>query len=453
MLQLATKFMANPGACSRRGFLTAMLSSGSALALPNLLRHRAQAAAAGKVPRDTAVIQVWLGGGPSHLDMYDMKPDAPDGFRGPFRPMRTSLPGLDICELLPRQARVIDRLSLVRSLHHDHNGAHVPAIHCMQTGHLVQKFVPTRPSAGAITARARGSNRPGMPAYAQIGTDPKHLVEAPPNFGSAYLGPQYAPFPIKSAASDPPWGDVVRFETPNLTLAMDLAQLQGRARMLKQLDRLSRALDPARFEALDDYHRQALQLLTSPQARAAFDLSQEDPRLRDKYGMNAWGQGALLCRRLVEAGVTYITLNTDSSSITWDHHEKLQSRCEAILPVYDQMLAALVEDLADRGLFERVLLLVWGEFSRTPKINANGGRDHWGNACSALLAGGGVKGGRIIGATTSRGDVPRERPVKPCDVLATVYRVLGIDPRREFHDVSGRPLPVLDAGEAIAELF
>jgi hypothetical protein len=423
------------------------------LGLPNLSRLRAEAAASGQPSRDTAVIQIWLGGGPSHLDMYDMKPDAPAEFRGPFRPIRSGLPGLDICELMPRQTRVFDHLALVRSLHHDHNGAHVPAIHCMQTGHLVQKFTPTRPSAGSITARARGSNRPGLPAYAQIGTDPKHLIEAPPNFGAAYLGTRYAPFTIRSAASDPPWGSVVQFDAPNIQPALDLGKLNERAGLLKQLDRLDRALDQDQMGALDDFQGQALQLLTSPQAQAAFDLSRENPKLRDKYGRNAWGQGALLCRRLVEAGVTFITLNTDSSSITWDHHENMQERCKAILPVYDQMLTALVEDLAVRGLFERVLLLVWGEFSRSPKINTSGGRDHWGNACFALLGGCGVKGARIIGSTTALGESPKERPVKPGDILATVYHVLDIDPRREFHDFSGRPLPVLDQGEAITELF
>jgi hypothetical protein len=385
--------------------------------------------------------------------MYDMKPDAPAEFRGPFRPIRTGMSGLDICELMPRQKRVFDHLALVRSLHHDHNGAHVPAIHCMQTGHLVQKFIPTRPSVGSITARARGSNQPGLPAYAQIGTDPKHLVEAPPNFGAAYLGARYAPFPIKSAASDPPWGDVVQFDMPNIRLALDPEQLNGRARLLTELDRLDRALNQDEMGALDDFQGQALRLLTSPQARAAFDLDREDPRLRDQYGRNAWGQGALLCRRLVEAGVTFMTLNTDSSSITWDQHEDLEKRCKTILPIYDQMLAALVEDLAERGLFERVLLLVWGEFSRSPKINKNGGRDHWGNACFALLGGGGVKGARIIGSTTANGEMPKDRPVKPGDILASVYHVLGIDPHREFQDVSGRPRPVLDEGQAIAELF
>ncbi len=441
---------------SRRGFLRTLLAGGTAMGLPNLDWLRFQAAAAGQTPRDTAVIQLWIGGGPSHHDTYDLKPDAPDGFRSPFRPIKTKVPGLDICELMPVQTRIMDKLALVRSLHHDHNGAHVPAIHCMQTGHMVQRFTPTRPSVGAVTARVRGSNRPGLPAYVHITTDPKHLVEAPPMFDSAYLGNRYAPLRVRSDADGEPWGRLMKLSTPSieLPLDMDVRRLGDRDRLHQQFDQLARHLDTGgRMDALDPYYREAFQLLTTPSARAAFDLTREDPRVRDRYGPSAWGQGALLCRRLVEAGVTFVTLNFDSSSIIWDHHRDLKKNCEDQLPVYDRTLTALIEDLVERGLYERVLVLVWAEFSRAPRFNPDGGREHWGNACFALLGGGGIRGGTVLGSTTAKGEVPREHPVEPCDILATVYHILGINPHLEFHDATNRPLPILSRGEVIRELL
>ena len=357
---------------------------------------------------------------------------------------------------MPRQTRIMDRLALIRSLHHDHNGAHVPAIHCMQTGSMVQRFTPSRPSMGAVTAKVRGANQPGLPPYVHIGTDPKHLVEAPRMFDAAYLGTSCAPLKIRCDGESEPWGRLVQLSTPSIELPLDMdpARLESRDQLQKKFDRLNRHLDAGgRMDSLDPYYQQAFQLLTSARARAAFDLTREDPRVRDRYGMTAWGQGALLCRRLVEAGVTFITLNTDSSSICWDHHKDLKQQCEEQLPVYDQMLTALIEDLVERGLYERVLVLVWAEFSRSPRINADGGREHWGNSCFALMGGAGLKTGLVVGSTTAKGEVPKDRPVEPCDVLATIYRVLGIDPHREFHDATKRPLPILDHGEPIKELL
>jgi hypothetical protein len=441
---------------TRRGFLKTMLAGGTALGLPNLdwLRHRA--AAGGQVPRDTAVIQLWLGGGPSHHDTYDLKPNAPEGYRSPFRPIRTNVPGLDICELMPLQTRVMDRLALIRSLHHDHNGAHVPAIHCMQTGHMIQRFTPSRPSLGSVTAKARGANKPGVPAYVHITTDPKHLVEAPPMFDSAFLGTSYAPLKIRSEYEGEPWGPLVRMSTPSIELPLDMsvARLEDRAHLHEKFDALSRHLDAGgRMDSLDPYYQQAFTLLTSARARAAFDLTREAPRTRDRYGRNAWGQGTLLCRRLVEAGVTFVTLNFDSSSICWDHHRDLEKLSKAQVPVYDQLLTALIEDLVDRGLYQRVVVLVWAEFSRDPRFNADGGREHWGMSCFALLGGGGLKTGLVVGSTTAKGEVPKDRPVEPCDVHATLYRVLGIDPHQEFQDATKRPLPILSHGEAIKEVL
>ncbi len=449
MLQLACR----PGH-SRRTFLRTLLTGGTALALPNLDWLRA-ASPANPARRDTAVIQVWLGGGPAHLDTYDLKPEAPEGFRSPFRPICTRVPGLDVCELMPRQARIMDRFAVLRSLHHDHNGPHVPAIHCMQTGHLVQRFTPSRPSVGSVTARARGANRPGLPPYVHIGTDPKHLVEAPPMFDSAYLGTRYMPMKIRCDGEREAWGPLVRLSTPSIELPLDMdpTRLTARGRLQQQLDRLSREVEAGRMDALDPYYQNAFRLLTSARGRDAFDLTREDPRVRDRYGMSAWGQAALLSRRLVEAGVTFVTLNMDSSSLCFDHHENLKTKCEQQLPVYDQMLTALIDDLVERGLYERVLVLVWAEFGRSPRINAQGGREHWGNAAFALLGGAGLRTGQVIGSTTAKGEVPNERAVLPCDVLATVYHVLGIDPHQAFADATNRPLPILSQGEPIRELL
>lgn len=454
MLQIAVQGMHRDRPLSRRGFLRTSLLGAGAFALPKLLEAQALAAQAGRARRDTAVIQIWLAGGPSHIDTYDLKPEAPEGFRGEFRPIATRLRGADICELMPRQARILDRFSLIRSLRNNHTGAHYPAIHWMQTGYEGKRFPPTHPSIGAITAKLRGANGAHMPPYVHIVSEPKHFNVGNPTFDAAYLGARFAPMRIKSAASEPPWGNVVQFDVPNLELsqAVDFARLDDRIRLRNGLERLSRGLDQGQYDTLDRYQQQALGMLTSPAARSAFDLTRESSRLREHYGMNAWGQAALLCRRLVEAGVTFVTLNTDSAHIAWDHHRNLKSESEKMLPVYDQMLTALIDDLVSRGLYERVLVLVWAEFGRSPHINKEAGREHWGKAGFALLGGAGLRHGQVIGATTSKGEEPRDRPLGPEDILATVYHVLGIDPRTELHDMTSRPIPVLPGGQIISDL-
>ncbi len=234
---------------------------------------------------------------------------------------------------------------------------------------------------------------------------------------------------------------------------MTVERLDDRDRLRRDLDCVGERLgQSAAVGRLDQHQRRALELVSSPAARAAFDLEREDPRLRDRYGRNAWGQGLLLCRRLVEAGVTFVTLNTDSYSAQRDNHGALKPALDAMLPVYDRMLTALVEDLVERGLYERVLVLVWGEFGRTPKINPSAGRDHWGRAAFALLGGGGVRRG-VFGSTNPRGEEPHDHPLWPGDVLATVYQVLGIDPAGEYPDALGRAVKLLATGEPIRELL
>jgi hypothetical protein len=400
--------------------------------------------------------------------MYDLKPGAPAEIRGPFQPIATNVPGIQICELLPRQAKLMDRLGIVRSLRHATDD-HAAGMHWIQTGQAAplaspDNLKPTHPSLGAIVAHQRGPNRPGMPPFVHIAPDPMGFPIFPLIHDSAFLGPRYSPLRVESARkkADPNRTDLdnligkVQFSVPCLDLLPDLPldRFANRNRLRQDFDRMSDRLERnAAATRLDEFQRRALDLVTSPAARTAFDLEQEDPRLRDSYGRNAWGQGLLLCRRLVEAGVTFVTLNTDAFSGQWDNHAQIKPAFEAMLPVYDRMLTALIEDLIQRGLYDRVLVLVWGEFGRTPKINAAAGRDHWGKSGFALLGGGGIHGGAVIGSTNATGAEPADRPLWPGDVLATVYRVLGIDPDHELTDRLGRPSKVLSTGEPIRELL
>jgi hypothetical protein len=441
------------------------------LGFPALLRQRAAAAEAGRPRRDTAVIQIWLGGGPSHLDMYDLKPAAPAENRGPYQPIQTNQPAIQICELMPSQARIMDRLAIIRSLHHGSN-EHTQGMHWEVTGAFAPlsdasgEFTPTHPSVGSIVAKLRGANRRGMLPYVHIAPDPMGIPYFIKVHESASLGAAYNPFRVESARALAKIGDPVyklehliskvQFTTADLHLppGLDLARVHDRSQLHRQLDGLNHALYSGKnSQKLDQYRQKALEILSNDAARKAFDLEREEPRLRQAYGMNIWGQGALLCRRLVEAGVTFVTLNTDSYSGQWDNHIQIKNHLDQMLPVYDQMLTALIEDLVNRGLYERVLVLVWGEFGRTPKINEHGGRDHWGNAGFALLGGGGLRGGTVIGSTTSRGEMPNERIIWPQDVLATIYHILGINAAEELQDNLGRPVKILNSGEPIRELL
>ncbi len=431
---------------SRRGFLTAGCLGVAGLALPDWLRLRARAAEEGRPTRDTAVILIWLDGGPTHLDTYDMKPGAPAEYRGSLKPTRTNVPGLDICELLPEQAKVIDRLAVVRSLHHS-TGDHYAGAHWMLTGYhgsSAANLEPMYPSAGSITAKVRGPNRPGLPAYVAVPVAAS--VGLVPGYNSAaYLGTSYNPFQTGGDPNSP------NFSVQNLKLpgGVTVAQLEDRRKLLAGFDDLRRDIDRSgALDSLDRFQREAYELISGPRARRAFDLSKEDPRVRDRYGRHQWGQSCLLARRLVEAGVTFVTVHTGG----WDHHAAIAPAMKRVLPILDRAIAGLVTDLSQRGLYERVAVCVCGEFGRTPRVNAQGGRDHWGASGFCLLGGGGLKTGLAVGSTTAKGERPRDRPVRPEDMLATLYHVLGIDTTRTFIDRSGRPHPILNGGEPIAEL-
>ena len=434
---------------ARRGFLRASLGgAGGLAALPQL------AAAAGGVPAGRkAVIQIWLGGGPSHIDLYDMKPHAPIEHRGPFRPIATRQPGIDVCELLPRHAPIMQHLSVIRSLHHNSND-HVAGTHWMQTGHFgatAQQPESTHPSVGSWIARARAGERAAAPAYVHIRPDLAIDLYSR-QFNAAHLGGAFDPLHV--VMPFPGYSNQIRFERPSLddVPGLDADRLGDRLNLREQFDG-RRGADRSGHATPDDFYRQAFDLVTSEQVRRAFDLSQETQHTRDRYGETGWGQAALLCRRLVEAGVSFVTLNTDSSSNMWDNHIRVEHYFKIMLPAYDRMLSALIEDLVERGLYDQVIVLVWGEFGRTPGINANGGRDHWGSAACALVGGGGLRGGTVFGSTTPLGEEPLDLPRTPGDLLATIFHLLQIDPAQQITTRFGRPQPILADGAPIHELL
>ncbi len=389
----------------------------------------------------TAVIHLFLGGGPSHLDMFDPKPLAPVEVRGEFQPIPTRLPGYFFSEHLPRLANSLDRLAVVRSITHG-EASHLPASHWMVTGYRPPPGTTTNlnPYCGALTARLRGPNVPGMPAYASI---PKRQSLG----GAAYLGSQFNPF---TTESDPA---AEKFRVQNLSLAagLDADRLQNRHALRRELDRVRDDVDRhGELSGFDRFEQEALELVTNARAQAAFDMEREDPATRDRYGRHPLGQRLLLARRLVEAGVTFVSV---LSGGRWDTHiDNFSVLRDVSLPPLDQALAALVSDLAERNLDRQVLVLVSGEFGRTPTINRNGGRDHWPGAASVVFAGGGLPMGQVIGATDPKAGRPVTHPYGPGDVLATVYQFLGIDLGAEFLDASGRPMRVLPEGRPIAEL-
>ena len=423
----------------RRSFLRVGALGMGGLLLPDLLRLRALARAKNGSSRDTAVIHVFLQGGPSHLESFDPKPDAPKEFRGEFKAIPTALPGVFINEFLPRHAKILDKVSIIRSLNHD-SADHNIGSHWIMTGFPSEQsfqFTNDRPSVGSIVAKLRGANASGIPPYVGLPDSPF--------FGqAAYLGAGYNPF---SVDGDP--SQEVRVRNLQPANGLSLARLDDRRGLLRRLDRVERQRDATgMMSGIDHFTSQAYDMITGPRARKAFDMNREDPRVRDRYGRNSLGQSCLLARRLVEAGVTFVTI-TDGN---WDHHgNALAPGCRRQLPMLDSAITSLVEDLAARGLDQRVLVIVWGEFGRTPRINA-GGRDHWPGAFCALVFGGGLKMGQVIGATGRKAESPVERPIRPEDLLQTTYQVLGINTSHDFPNDSGRPMPVLNRGTAIAEL-
>jgi uncharacterized protein (DUF1501 family) len=440
----------------RREILRAGLAGLASLSLADLIGLRAQAATSGQ---RTALLVVWLQGGASHLETYDPKPDAPGEVRGPFGSIATRAEGVRVSELLPRHAEVADRFTLLRSLSHT-GFCHQQGNQQMFTGHPEQvlKLAPEHPDLMCVAHRERAGAGRRVPTY--VGVNPI------PYLGSSYLGPCYEPFAVHGDPNAP------GFHVPELGPkgASEAERLGRRMSFSSRFDRLRRAIDDrVQSGSFDAFQQQAYTLLTGPESRRAFDLGLEDPRVRDRYGRNTWGQRCLLARRLVEAGVDLVTTSLDGPLCgrvgNWDDHavnhhvfNAMKERCR----YFDQAVGALIEDLHARGLDRRVLLVVTGEFGRTPKISyandsASGvsqpGRDHWPRAVSLLFSGGGLPGGRVIGATDRLGaDVTRRR-VGVRDFLATVYRHLGIDAGAiTLRDKTGRPIPALPEGLPIPEL-
>lgn len=454
----------------RRRFLQAVLSAGGAgLSLTDILRQQAFAKSIGKSSPDTAVIQIWLGGGPSQFETFDPKPEAPAEIRGPYSAIQTRLPGILFCETMPRTATVLDRAAIIRTVRHDTND-HFSGAHWCSTGYPGSTSRSTHPSSGAIASRFRGAVNLGVPAYLLLSEEQTRNPEIATVMGAAHLGSQHAPFTIMQNPFESSFQpDKVLRATSSLKLADDLtlSRVADRRSLLTGLDRFNRQADATRaMDGIDIFTHSALDMLTSGAARHAFDLNEETDATRDRYGRHRWGQMALLARRLVEAGVTFVTLNTAPDALCWDWHRHIvndhrpadgsdgPSRGMDISgPPLDQMLSTLIADLYERGLDRRVLLVVWGEFGRTPRVNPTGGRDHWGSLMSILMAGGGLKVGQVIGTSSDNGEVPSSRPVSPTDVLATVYRHLGIDLTQHTVTHAGRPIPILPDGSPIAELL
>lgn len=426
---------------SRRGLIQAGLGGVIGLSLPDLLRMRVRAAEGRSL--DTAVIYLELAGGPTQHETYDPKPDAPQEYRGPLTSIETCLPGVRFSQYMEKQAAIADRLAIIRSIHHD-SGSHGTSSHMTQSGYYLrdrQNRSNEMPSIGSIAARLRGARAEGVPAFVSI---PRIMRYG----GAAWLGKGFNPFETGRSA------DSKNFQVPNLTLLNGLTsnRLADRRGLLNGFDSARRIIDnKGAAEATDDFTRQAFEMVTGDAARAAFDIEAEPDSTRDRYGRNPLGQDVLLARRLVERGVTFVTVRANTKG-SWDDHNGIAARMKAKGPAIDQAIAALVSDLYETGLAEKVMVVAMGEFGRTPRVNKNAGRDHWGQVMSVLLSGGNLKVGQIVGASDSNGAVPAERPCRPENVLATLYRHLGIDPQMTFNDPSGRPRYILERREVVKEL-
>lgn len=402
-------------------------------------------AAAGEstLSRAKSCILLWLDGGPSHLETFDLKPDAPSEVRGPFQPISTRVPGVQICELLPQTAQITDKLTIVRSMTSP-LGEHGLANHYLLTGYQPTPALEY-PSYGAVVAQERGG-RPTLPPYVAV---PEFKSTA----GAGYLGRAWQPFATGGDPAKP------GFRVRDLDFYPEVtASRMGRRReYLAQLERFQQGVDHA--APSDPQFEQAYRLVTSPEAKAAFDLTQEPSKVRALYGPRTLGQSCLLARRLVERGVPFVTVQNTG----WDTHEGLVLRLKegyagaqvgvGLIPTFDLAFAALVRDLSERGLLDETLVIAMGEFGRTPKLNPAGGRDHWPRVFSVVLAGGGVPGGQVIGASDRVGESPADRPVTPTDLARTIYTLLGVDPDRELHTSDGRPVRINAGGEVIRELI
>src|SRR5579864_1319885 len=414
----------------RRDFLRIGSLGALGISLDGVLRAGAK--------RDISCILLWQSGGCGHLDTFDLKPDAPKEIRGEFKPISTNVPGIQICEHLPFTARQADKFTILRSMKSRENN-HERAINYLLTGYLP---LPTLefPSMGSVISKELGS-RNGLPPYVAV---PNTF----PSYGAGYLGGSYNPF----IAGDP---NVSGYQARDLTLPADVdwTRVGNRNFLLKQMDAKFRAIEASTdMAAMDSFYQKAYDLLKSPAARKAFDIAAEPESLRERYGRTPVGQGALLARRLVESGVRFVTvakgwLNYDT------HGDNFNTMKKALLPEFDRAFAGLLEDLHDRGMLDTTLVIAMGEFGRTPKVNDAAGRDHHSKAWSIALAGAGIPGGRVLGATDSNGVQVTDLPVEPEDLLFTIYTLFGVDPAREYQTPIGRPVKPVNGGRFIPGLL
>jgi hypothetical protein len=467
-----------PGPIDRRtwmkigGLSLGALVSGAGPSLTGLFAAEEAAGKGRSLSKDFSVILFWANGGPSHIDLFDLKPDAPEEFRGAFRPIKTNVPGLEITERLPKLATMADKFALIRSLHHN-RAEHSGGTNRFLTGYpsIAANLKDSEfPDIGSVVAKELEGQARDVPLYV---ANTKAYGSGP-----AYLGPAYAPFmptpnPVSSTGNntyDPVPLYLTEEGKSNLVLSAEgTLELRRRHGLLKTLDGLPRMLDrPAAWEAFDGFQKRAVELLAGRRTREAFDLSLEDPRTRARYGDTHWGKSLLTARRLVEAGVRLVQCQAGyrlrketGRTSNWDDHSVNSHIFKAYdekLPSFDQSVSALIEDLYGRGLNEHVLFIFCGEFGRTPRIrnqdpSGRPGRDHWPRAMSIFLSGGGLKMGQVVGATNPRGEEPSVRAMDSNCLLATIYHRFGIDVHKVYHDRSGRPIPILREGEPIAELL
>ena len=403
-----------------------------------LTMDKAMRAASNSSRKDVSCILVWQSGGCGHMDTFDMKPDAPKEYRGEFKPISTSVPGIQICEHLPHTAKQADKYTILRSLKSRENN-HERAINYLLTGYLPLSTLEF-PSIGSVVSKELGPKN-GLPPYVAV---PNTF----PSYGAGYLGGEYNPF----IAGDP---NITGYKVRDLTLPVDVdwERVNDRRFLLKQMDAKFKAIDTrGDFDAMDAFQQKAYDLMRSPAAKKAFDIQSEPEKTRELYGRTPVGQGCLLARRLVESGVRFVTvakgwLNYDT------HGDNFNIMKKALLPEFDRAFAALLQDLHGRGMLDSTLVIAMGEFGRTPKVNSDAGRDHHNKAWSLAIAGAGISGGRVLGATDAKGVEVTDLPVEPEDLLYTIYSVLGVDLTREYQTPIGRPSKVVNGGKAIPGLL
>jgi hypothetical protein len=417
---------------SRRDFLRVGALGLTGLALPDLLRLRAGAKESGKPTKNTSVVWLWLGGGPTHIETFDPKMSAPAEYRSIVGATKTNLPGVEIGAVYPKIAQMADKFAFIRSFAHGNSG-HGGGTHWVMTGYdfppADNNMAPTKPGWGSILARHRGPNNPatGLPTYVR--------VNGIYGDGPAWLGTSYAPF------------DTSGNSRGNMDLKVPVARLSDRRSLLKTFDTIDRHVDKSGLLAgLDSFETQAFDLIQS-RAREVFDIRREDPRTRDHYGQGL-GEQLLLARRLCEAGVGFVTIHYGG----WDMHGQIEAGMKNLGPQMDRAVASFVEDCAQRGMDKEVLLVITGEFGRTPRINGSAGRDHWAPLSTLALAGGGLKMGQVVGESNAKAEVPKSRAVSPQDLMATVFHVLGVPTDLQYKDPAGRPTSMIDGGKPIAEL-